>query len=159
LPELRHIHKVLLPYRGQLREFSPIDDRLAAVNLTEIRITSGKFVKIKIETSRASGLNRYDFGPVLFWGDQDLVRAAGLEPALLAKADFESAASTIPPRPHNMPLLVAIHARRGSKRQVHLYPTNLTGSSTASWPSRCHIADFPVQSVGQSGQRHQQGGV
>ena len=27
-----------------------------------------------------------------------MVRAAGLEPALLAKADFESAASTIPPQ-------------------------------------------------------------
>ncbi len=30
-----------------------------------------------------------------------VVRAAGLEPALLAKTDFESVASTIPPRPHN----------------------------------------------------------
>jgi hypothetical protein len=37
-----------------------------------------------------------------------MVRVAGLEPALLAKADFESAASTIPPHPHNKALLVEV---------------------------------------------------
>lgn len=43
-----------------------------------------------------------------------LVRAAGLEPALLAKTDFESVASTIPPRPHiSHPLVVTGAARQG----------------------------------------------
>jgi hypothetical protein len=37
---------------------------------------------------------------------ESLVRVAGLEPALLAKTDFESVASTIPPHPHNTAPLV-----------------------------------------------------
>jgi hypothetical protein len=40
-----------------------------------------------------------------------MVRAAGLEPALLAKTDFESVASTIPPRPHSLHFLVATAER------------------------------------------------
>lgn len=40
-----------------------------------------------------------------------MVRAAGLEPALLAKTDFESVASTIPPRPHSSHFLVVTAKR------------------------------------------------
>ena len=38
---------------------------------------------------------------------KSLVRVVGLEPTLLAKTDFESVASTIPPHPHISTLLVA----------------------------------------------------
>ncbi len=50
-------------------------------------------------TRRGAGRHGPDSTPILVWSVSSLVRVVGLEPTLLAKADFESAASTIPPHP------------------------------------------------------------
>lgn len=102
MPELRHIPEMLLRIHDQLQKFGRIVEARYPVKLNKPRIAVARFPQIWRQCVREMGqglaCQSRRATAKIKTATEDLVRAAGLEPALLAKADFESAASTIPPQ-------------------------------------------------------------